>query len=154
MREIPAKNYFILAILSIITIVVVFAIYNIYNNYNMNRESYISQNILNVNSKDMKNLLIENDILFMYVDNISNTKNEENEKEVLDLINQYNLKNYFVFYNNKSAENINYLKDNFKIDIKNKRMIIVFEDGKVFKKSVLGDNFKNDIIEMIIAIGV
>lgn len=154
MREIPKKNYYILAILSMLTIFFVFAFLNIYDNYNKNRKSYMSKNVLNINSKDMNNLLLENNILFVYVDSASNIKDDDNEKNILDKIGQYDLKKYLVFYNNKEKDNIKYFLDKYKVNIKKQKMLIVFEDGNLTKSIILSDDFEDEVVQTIISVGV
>lgn len=153
MREIPKKNYFVLAILSILTIIIVFLFFNIYDKYNKSKESYISRSVLNINCNDLKNVLLENNILFVYIDNISNTKDRDIEKSILEKIGEYDLKKYLVFYNNNDIDNIKYFKDKYKIDIKKKKMLVVFEDGILTESLILSDDFENEIIQTIISIG-
>lgn len=153
MRKIPTKNYFILAVLSLLTIVLVLAFFNIYHNYNKNKESYISQNIINVNSKDIKDLLLENNILFIYVDDVTNVSDEEKEKKLLDDLNEYDLKKHFVFYDNSSKDNIKYFKDNYNIDIKKNKMLIIFEEGKLNGSYKLNDDFEKEVVMIAAASG-
>ena len=152
MREIPTKNYFILAILSILTVVLVLAFFNIYRNYDKNKESYLSQNIINISCKDIKDLLVENNTLFIYIDNIANIDDEEQEKKLLDELNEYDLKKHFVFLDNSDKQNINYFKEKYNIDIKNKKILVIFEDGKRSSYK-LGDDFEKEVIRLAISSG-
>ena len=151
MREIPKKNYLILVILSIVTVVISLSVFNIYSK--KNNESYISQNVLNASGNDIESLLLENNVLFVYIDSINNIKNKEMEKELIDELSSIDLKKYFVFYDNKIKKNINYFSKKYKLNIKKKKMLIVFEDGVLVKSINLTDNFKNEVMQIVISMG-
>ena len=149
MRQIPKKNYFYLLILTVITVILTLGFFNLYKNYSVKKESYISKNITNINSLDLSNLLTENSILFVYVDSIYNNNDKEQEEKLLDDLKAIDMNKSFVFYDNRAKENRKYMKNKYKIDIKDKKMLLVFENNELIIRQKLDDEFVDDIMNII-----
>lgn len=149
MRQIPNKNYLYLVLLTIITVILTLAFFNVYSNYSAKKESYISKNMTNINSLDLKSLLTENSLLFVYVDSIYNNGDKEQEEKLLEDLKALDVNNSFVFYDNRTKENKKYLKDKYNIDIKDKKMLLVFEDSELIIHQELGDELVDDVLDVI-----
>ena len=149
MRQIPKKNYFYLLLLTVITVILTLGIFNLYSNYSVKKESYISKNITNINSLDLSSLLTENSLLFVYVDSIYNNNDKEQEEKLLDDLKAIDMNKNFVFYDNRTKENKKYMKNKYNIDIKDKKMLLVFENNKLIIRQKLDDEFVDDIMNII-----
>lgn len=149
MRQIPKKNYFYLLLLTIITVILTLGFFNVYKNYSHKEESYLSQNISSINSLDLNSLLIENSLLFVYVDDRYNSKDNEQEEDLLKLLKKNDMNNYFVFYANNSKKNQNYMLKTYNVDIKNRKMLLVFEDNKLVIKHTLGKNISDEVMKIV-----
>lgn len=149
MREIPKKNYFYLLVLSIVTVVLTLAFFNVYNNYSVKKESFISKNLTSINSLDLKNLLTENSLLFVFVDDIYNNKDKKEQEELFDDLKAIDINKDFVFYDNRTEENRKYMQSNYNLNIKNKRMLLIFEDSKLIISKEIKNDLKNDVLKTI-----
>ena len=149
MRQKKKKNYFYLLLLTVITVILTLGIFNLYSNYSVKKESYISKNITNINSLDLSSLLTENSLLFVYVDSIYNNNDKEQEEKLLDDLKAIDMNKNFVFYDNRTKENKKYMKNKYNIDIKDKKMLLVFENNKLIIRQKLDDEFVDDIMNII-----
>lgn len=149
MREIPKKNYFYLFLLTLITVALTLAFFNVYSNYSVKKASYISKNLTNINSLDLNSLLTENSLLFVYVDNIYNNEDKKEQEKLFDDLKAIDINSSFVFYNNRTKDNRKYIKDKYNLDIKNKKMILVFEDNKLIVSKELKDELAGPILEIV-----
>ena len=149
MREIPKKNYLYLVILIIITILLTLVFFNVYNNYSYKKESFISKNLNCINSLDLNSLLTENSILFVYIDSIYNSNDNKQQEKLLDDLKALDVNKNFVFYDNNTKENQKYMKDNYKYNIKDKKLLLVFEDNKLVISKEIGSNLVDDILDIV-----
>ena len=149
MREIPKKNYFYLFLLTLITVALTLAFFNVYSNYSVKKASYISKNLTNINSLDLNSLLTENSLLFVYIDNIYNNEDKKEQEKLFDDLKAIDINSSFVFYNNRTKDNRKYIKDKYNLDIKNKKMILVFEDNKLIVSKELKDELAGPILEIV-----
>jgi hypothetical protein len=149
MRQIPNKNYFYLLLLTVITVILTLAFFNVYSNYSVKKESYISKNMNNINSLDLKSLLTENSVLFVYVDSIYNNENKEQQEKLLDDLKALDINTSFVFYDNRTKENRKYMKDKYNLDIKDKKMILVFENNELTIHQAIGDELVDDVLNVV-----
>lgn len=141
MREIPKKNYFILAIIIILTIILVIYLGNWYK---ATEEMFANNNLLAEKLPEVKlieidTFLQENPNVIVYIDSNVNHQDKLFEKRLYDYVIKNNLTNSFVYLNK------NYVSDEQIIDlqkkygteeIKNTNMMFipnfyVFKDGKI-----------------------
>ena len=149
MRKIPAKNYFYLLVLSVVTVVITLAIFNVYNNYGTKKESFMSQKLTSINNLDLKSLLVENSLLFVYIDDKYDDIDNDVEEKLYNELKKLDINKNFVFYNNSDKKNQNYLLKKYNINIKNKKFLLVFEDGSLVEKHVLKDNIKDEVLKVV-----
>ena len=149
MRQIPKKNYFYLLILIVITVILTLGFFNVYKNYSHKEESYLSQHISSINSLDLNSLLIENSLLFVYVDDRYNNKDNAQEEELLKSLKKDDMNKYFVFYANNSKKNQKYMLKTYNVDIKDRKMLLVFEDNKLVVKHALGKKIDDEIMKIV-----
>lgn len=149
MREIPKKNYFYLLLLVIITVILTLAFFNLYKNYANEKKSFMSQNLTNINSLDLNGLLIENSLLFVYVDDKYDNKDNELEEKLFKELKKNDVTKNFVFYDNTNVKNQKALMNKYKLDIKNKKMILVFEENRLVLKHVLKDDVEDEVMNIV-----
>ena len=149
MRQIPKKNYFYLLLLVVITVILTLAFFNVYSNYAAKKESYMSQNVNCINNLDLKSLLIENTILYVYIDDKYDNKDNKVEEELFDELKELDINKDFVFMDNTDKKNQKYILNNFNVDIKNKKLLFVFEDGQLVEKKELKDEIKEEVIKIV-----
>ncbi|MBR3523725.1 MAG: hypothetical protein IKN87_03465 [Bacilli bacterium] len=149
MRQIPKKNYFYLLLLVAITVILTLVFFNIYRNYSNNKKSYMSQNLTNINSLDLNSLLIENSLLFVYVDDKYDNKDNELEEKLFKELKDNDVNKSFVFYDNTNVKNQKYILNKYKIDIKGKKMLLVFEENQLVLKHILKDDVEDEIISIV-----
>ena len=139
-REIPKKNYVIVAIMAFVVIALVFYLAKLYTNASLNKNtSLISGYLFNVTLEEMDNYLLENpDIITYWADNEDLT-NEKFEKKLKKYIIKNNLQKSFVFINiknisEKEIESISnkYLCEKLKnIKLATKPSLLIMEDSKI-----------------------
>ena len=149
MREIPKKNYFYLLLLVIVTVALTLTFFNLYRNYANDKKSYMSQNLTNINSLDLNGLLIENSLLFVYVDDRYDNKDNELEEKLFKELKKNDVNKNFVFYDNTNVKNQKYLMNKYKLDIKGKKMVLVFEENQLVLKHVLKNNVEDEVIKIV-----
>ena len=149
MRQIPKKNYFYLLLLVAVTVILTLVFFNIYRNYSNNKKSYMSQNLTNINSLDLNSLLIENSLLFVYVDDKYDNKDNELEEKLFKELKDNDVNKSFVFYDNTNVKNQKYILNKYKIDIKGKKMLLVFEENQLVLKHILKDDVEDEIISIV-----
>ena len=149
MRQIPKKNYFYLLLLVAVTVILTLVFFNIYRNYSNNKKSYMSQNLTNINSLDLNSLLIENSLLFVYVDDKYDNKDNELEEKLFKELKDNDVNKSFVFYDNTNVKNQKYILNKYKIDIKGKKMLLVFEENQIVLKHILKDDVEDEIISIV-----
>ena len=103
----------------------------------------------NINSLDLKSLLTENSILFVYVDSIYNNENKNQQEKLLDDLKALDINKSFVFYDNRTKENRKFMKDKYNLDIKGKKMILVFENNELIIHKVIGDELVDDVLNVV-----
>ena len=154
MREIPKKNYVILFILVIAVVFITLAAATLYKNYSSNDKSYMSENITIVDSTTIQNYIKENSLVFIYVSDESINTNLEEEKKLLEKIEEFDLKKYFVFFNSDNDKNLAFIKNNYNIDYKDKNLILLIEDNMLIDKLVLEENYEQSFNKFINLNGV
>ena len=154
MREIPKKNYFYLLVLSLITVALTIMFFDLYRNYHNNNKSFISSKLTIVNGNSLKNLLIENSVVFVYVDDINNTDDNKVQEKFYDILKEKDVVKNFVFYDNTNLKNQKFISKKYNIDIKNKKMILIIEDNKLILRQNIKDDFENKFTKIIDSIEV
>lgn len=149
MRNIPKKNYYILAVLLIATIIVTIVLSNLY----LNKDKQISDFYKHSNKitmDDFDQYMLENSDVLIYISDKYNLKNENVEKKLKNKIEKLNLKQNLI-YVEKSEINqkfLNKIKNDYKIniDLKKVPILIVIVDNKVITNEVITENIDFDNI--------
>lgn len=143
MREIPRKNYYILALLLIVTVIVTLALSNLY----LNKEKEVSQFFEYSNKitrKEFDEFMSENSDVLIYVSDKYDLTNKKLESKIEDKLNDMNLKQKLI-YIDKSEINKDFskkLKKEYKIDIDLNKLpiLIVIVDNSVMKNVSLSNS--------------
>ena len=145
-REIPKKNYYILALLLIGVVVITFAITNILNNIKNNKinSGYINKYVSEIQYKELDAYLLEPaSNTFIYLTITGNEDVYKLEKSLKKLINNYELGSNFIYIDlSDEMVNRNFLdkvNNKFNINAKNLPIILYYRDG-VLIDTILSDN--------------
>ena len=151
MKEIPKKNYYILAILLIVTVLLTLVLYNLY----LNKEKLVSnfyEYANKITPEEFDEYIVENSDLIIYISDKYDLTYETFEKKFEDKINDLNLKENLIYIDKNNIDNefLKKLKSsyNINIDIDNTPIIIVMVDNEVIKNiSISNDSNVETIIE-------
>ena len=134
MRKIPLKNYFVLLVIVVITGVLTLYLSSVYREKNKTTtvmHGYISE----ITEKELTDYIIEKPIIFMYISDKFDLKNDDFEEDLKKEINKNNLKDYFVYLNSSdlTKEFSHFFKTNYnlEIDITNTPILVLINDGEV-----------------------
>ncbi len=136
MREIPKKNYLILAVLLVVTILLTLMFSNIYKN----KEKLVSAFYLesnNIAPNEFDEYLMENPDLIIYVSDKYDLSHEKFEEDFENKLKDLNIKNNLVYIDKNEIDKsfINKLKNEYdvNIDISKTPLIIVMVEKSVTK---------------------
>ena len=98
-RNIPFKNYILLAVTLILTIIVViyFFVWNNNNEENNLKTPIMDKYLRVINYNELDNFLVENKDSVIYVSKLNNKEIREFEKKLKLLINDYSLNNTILY---------------------------------------------------------
>lgn len=149
-RNIPFKNYILLAVTLIITLLVVTYIFIWHNNKEENnlKVPIMDKYLTVINDNELDNYLVENKRAVIYISKLEDKETRVFEKKFKLLINDYSLNNDILYLDLTNA-------NNFKLDDKsiNYPAIIIYENKEVdsiydIKKNKYDINlFKEYLIE-------
>lgn len=133
MKKVTHKNYAFLILIIVFTILITLYLSYIYSNKSKSvSEIYKYANVITYN--DMDEYISENPDCIVYVGNKYNLDYTEFEKKLINVLDEYHLKDNFVFINvnNKIITKIN--KD-YKVVLKINKIpyILIFVNGKIFE---------------------
>lgn len=154
MKQIPKKNYYILAVLIVITILLTLSLASLYNNRDKMASKFY--NYANkITSEEFDEYMLENQDLLIYISDKFDLSNEKFENSFEKKLDSLNLKDKLIYIDKDqlSKKFLNNLKDKYNIRIdKNKLpIIIVILDKKIIKSMQV---FYNSDVEDIIDYGV
>lgn len=129
-RNIPFKNYILLAITLILTVIVViyFFIWHSSNEENNLKTPIMDKYLRVINYNELDNFLVENKDSVIYVSELNNKEIREFEKKLKLLVNDYSLNNTILYLDLTD-------KDTNKLKIENKAIsypaIIIYKNGEI-----------------------
>lgn len=135
-KNIPFKNYVILAIALILSIVLVIYFYMWYGELESNKINtpIIDQYLSVINYNELDAYLVENKNVVIYVSVLQNEDTRRFEKKFIKIIDEYSLNNSILYldlteqYNDK--ELFSYIEN--KYNLLDMPCIIIFNNGKVY----------------------
>ena len=130
-KEIPFKNYIILAVILIFTILLVVYLFNWQSIYQKNKlqESILDKYLMVINYNELDDYLVENKEAIVYVSVLNDEKIRMFENKFKNLIIKNDLNNKVLYLNltNESVEiNKKYLSNLSEVPT-----LIIFDEGKV-----------------------
>ena len=139
-KEIPFKNYIILAVILIFTILLVVYLFNWQSIYQKNKlqESILDKYLMVINYNELDDYLVENKEAIVYVSVLNDEKIRMFENKFKNLIIKNNLNNKVLYLNltNESVEiNKKYLGNLSEVPT-----LIIFDEGKVVESYSIKDN--------------
>ena len=139
-KEIPFKNYIILAVILIFTILLVVYLFNWQSIYQKNKlqESILDKYLMVINYNELDDYLVENKEAIVYVSVLNDEKIRMFENKFKNLIIKNDLNNKVLYLNltNESVEiNKKYLSNLSEVPT-----LIIFDEGKVVKIYIIKDN--------------
>ena len=144
-KNISLKNYIILTFILFFSIFISVYFYMWYDVYQMNKLSIpiMDKYFSVINYNELENYLVENKDTVVYVSVLENNTIRIFEREFLDSINDYSLKNSILYmdltHELKNDSIVNHL--NKKYNLYNVPSIIIFEDGNVEDIYDISSNF-------------
>ena len=149
MREIPKKNYMILAVLILVTVLITLVLSNIY----LNREKLVSNfynNNNTIRTNDFDEYLMEYSDLIIYISDKYDLSHESFEKKFEKKLIDLNLKNNLVYIDKNELDTkfLKKLKEEYdlSIDLKKTPLIVVIIDKKVIKSTIVTNESNVDTI--------
>ena len=149
MREIPKKNYMILAVLILVTVLITLVLSNIY----LNREKLVSNfynNNNTIRTNDFDEYLMEYSDLIIYISDKYDLSHESFEKKFEKKLIDLNLKNNLVYIDKNELDKkfLKKLKEEYdlSIDLKKTPLIVVIIDKKVIKSTIVTNESNVDTI--------
>lgn len=125
MREVPKKNYILLALIALGVMVLCFVLMNMYNKNNKEIYIPIVKDIINeIKYEDLDNYLQENPDVVLYI-NDSSKKNSEVEKSLKQIIVENNIQQYVVY-----IEKDKNVMEKWDLN-SNSPILISYKDGKM-----------------------
>lgn len=139
-KEIPFKNYIILAVILIFTILLVVYLFNWQSIYQKNKlqEPILDKYLMVINYNELDDYLVENKEAIVYVSVLNDEKIRMFENKFKNLIIKNDLNNKVLYLNltNESVEiNKKYLSNLSEVPT-----LIIFDEGKVVKSYSIKDN--------------
>lgn len=139
-KEIPFKNYIILAVILIFTILLVVYLFNWQSIYQKNKlqEPILDKYLMVINYNELDDYLVENKEAIVYVSVLNDEKIRMFENKFKNLIIKNDLNNKILYLNltNESVEiNKKYLSNLSEVPT-----LIIFDEGKVVENYSIKDN--------------
>lgn len=139
-KEIPFKNYIILAVILIFTILLVVYLFNWQSIYQKNKlqEPILDKYLMVINYNELDDYLVENKEAIVYVSVLNDEKIKMFENKFKNLIIKNDLNNKVLYLNltNESVEiNKKYLSNLSEVPT-----LIIFDEGKVVESYSIKDN--------------
>lgn len=139
-KEIPFKNYIILAVILIFTILLVVYLFNWQSVYQKNKlqEPILDKYLMVINYNELDDYLVENKEAIVYVSVLNDEKIRMFENKFKNLIIKNDLNNKILYLNltNESVEiNKKYLSNLSEVPT-----LIIFDEGKVVESYSIKDN--------------
>lgn len=139
-KEIPFKNYIILAVILIFTILLVVYLFNWQSIYQKNKlqEPILDKYLMVINYNELDDYLVENKEAIVYVSVLNDEKIRMFENKFKNLIIKNDLNNKILYLNltNESVEiNKKYLSN-----LSGVPTLIIFDEGKVVESYSIKDN--------------
>lgn len=139
-KEIPFKNYIILAVILIFTILLVVYLFNWQSIYQKNKlqEPILDKYLMVINYNELDDYLVENKEAIVYVSVLNDEKIRMFENKFKNLIIKNDLNNKVLYLNltNESVEiNKKYLSNLSEVPT-----LIIFDEGKVVENYSIKDN--------------
>jgi len=136
MRQVPIKNYFILALLGIAVLGITFYLCNLYQKRTDNKYlSEMSTFMQEITTEDITNYVSENPIVVLYISDKSNPDIETFETEMKNLLIEYNIKELFVYIDisEESNNDLSQFNELYNIEVNYEYLpvLIVFGDGEI-----------------------
>lgn len=149
MREIPKKNYYILAILLIVTVILTLLLSSI----SLNKEETFSDFYEYSNKivpEEFDEYMLENNDIIIYISSKYDLSNKTFENRFQKKLNNLNLKENLIFID-KNDINTKFLKKfkktyGINLNLKKTPIIVVIIDEKVIKKITVSSNTNVDTI--------
>lgn len=144
-RNIPFKNYVLLALTLIITILIViyFFVWYGYKEENNLKVSIMDKYLMVINYNELDNFLVENKDAIIYISKLNDKETRVFEKKFKLLVNDYSLNNDILYLDITDI-------DNFKLEDKNIEVpsIIMYENGKIDNiYNVKKNNYNIDLLK-------
>lgn len=139
-KEIPFKNYIILAVILIFTILLVVYLFNWQSVYQKNKlqETILDKYLMVINYNELDDYLVENKEAIVYVSVLNDEKIRMFENKFKNIIIKNDLNNKILYLNltNESVEiNKKYLSNLSEVPT-----LIIFDEGKVVESYSIKDN--------------
>lgn len=139
-KEIPFKNYIILAVILIFTILLVVYLFNWQSVYQKNKlqEPILDKYLMVINYNELDDYLVENKEAIVYVSVLNDEKIRMFENKFKNIIIKNDLNNKILYLNltNESVEiNKKYLSNLSEVPT-----LIIFDEGKVVESYSIKDN--------------
>lgn len=139
-KEIPFKNYIILAVILIFTILLVVYLFNWQSIYQKNKlqEPILDKYLMVINYNELDDYLVENKEAIVYVSVLNDEKIRMFENKFKNIIIKNDLNNKILYLNltNESVEiNKKYLSNLSEVPT-----LIIFDEGKVVESYSIKDN--------------
>lgn len=139
-KEIPFKNYIILAVILIFTILLVVYLFNWQSIYQKNKlqEPILDKYLMVINYNELDDYLVENKEAIVYVSVLNDEKIRMFENKFKNIIIKNDLNNKILYLNltNESVEiNKKYLSN-----LSGVPTLIIFDEGKVVESYSIKDN--------------
>lgn len=141
-RDIPKKNYLIVALITMVIVVLVLYLAKLYTNSNTDQKHSLMSNYLsNVTIQELDNYLLENPNIIIYWADNEDTSNIKFEKKLKKYIVNHDLQRNFIFVstNNLSKEDTDKIANKYlNSELKNKNItleinpnLIIVEEGEI-----------------------
>lgn len=139
-KEIPFKNYIILAVILIFTILLVVYLFNWQSVYQKNKlqEPILDKYLMVINYNELDDYLVENKEAIVYVSVLNDEKIRMFENKFKNIIIKNDLNNKILYLNltNESVE----INKKYPSNLSEVPTLIIFDEGKVVESYSIKDN--------------
>lgn len=145
-KEIPFKNYIVLAVILMITIILTIYLFNWQSAYQKNKlqEPILDKYLMVINYNELDNYLVENKDAVVYISALKNEKIKTFENKLKNTIIKNNLNNKILYLNlTEEPNDLKKIEEKYHEKLLDVPILIVFNDNEIVSSYNIKENNYN-----------